>query len=92
MTLVLRRQRGMPAARLLPRQSSEHEACRGDLDEGLARLYLALVVPSQASVATQPGEAPFDHPASRLDFEAARSGLPLNDLQRPPALPLTPLG
>jgi hypothetical protein len=92
MTRALRRQRGMPAARLLPSHLSEHETCRSDLDQGLARLYRALVVPSQAPVATQPSEAPFDNSASRLDVEAACTRLPFNDLQRPAALPLPSLG
>jgi hypothetical protein len=63
--------RGTPAARLMPSQSSERQACRGDLDERLPRLHATLVVFPQAAIATQPGKTPFNYSATGLDTEAA---------------------
>ena len=60
----------------------EHDTDHGEADEGGDSHSVTLEVASQAAIATDPGERPFDNPPFGQDLEARNVGS-LHDLQLP---------
>ena len=51
----------------------------GDVQHGFAHVGPFLIVFAEATIATEPGEAPLHHPAPREEQEAALLGWALDD-------------
>jgi hypothetical protein len=66
-----------------PAESTEYQARRRELNEGLARLHHALVVLGQPSIPRQPSKRALYYPAARLHGEAAGSGFALHNFKLP---------
>ena len=76
-----------------PCQPAEHQAGRRDLNQGLARLDLALVVLGQPPIPREPSKRALYYPPARLDLKAMGARSPFHDLQVPAVtLLMTPLG
>src|SRR5262249_7980793 len=74
-------------------QSAEQEAGHRNLNQRLARLHLALVVPGESAIADQPGEASLHDPATRLHTESSPAWRSFYHLKLPAvALLPAPLG
>src|SRR4051794_3096917 len=71
---------------LLPREPSKHQPDHADLQLGLARLGLPLVVPAVDPAATQPGERPFHDPTPLDHLEPFVPPRPALDLDYVPAV------
>ena len=71
-------------AKSWPGQASEHDADRGETDEGGGGSSVALEVAGQATASTDPGQGTLDDPAFGKDDEAMQL-VALDDLQRPGA-------
>ena len=57
---------------LAPCQASEEESDADEVDEGLGRARMPLVVLAQSALPAQPGEGPLDDPAARQHMEPGR--------------------
>jgi hypothetical protein len=55
--------------------------CRSDIDNAFAAFDAALIVLAQATVASEPAECAFDHPAARQNLEAFLPRRSLYDIQ-----------
>ena len=66
----------------MPGRAAQHDADHGEAHEGSDGSGAALEVASEASVAADPGEGPFDDPSPGQDDEAMQIGS-LDDLQFP---------
>src|SRR3954447_1487718 len=71
---------------LLTGQSPEHQPDHADLDPGLARTRLPLVVPAMDPAPPQPGEGPFHHPTPLDHLEGLAPGRATHHLDHVPAM------
>src|SRR4051795_8426424 len=71
---------------LLTGQSPEHQPDPADLDLGLARTRLPLVVPAVDPAPPQPGEGPFHHPTPLDHLKGRAPGRATHDLDHIPAM------
>lgn len=61
--------------------SSKHGMYRSDIDDAFAAFGAALIVLAQATVASEPAECAFDHPAAGQNLEALLARRSLYDIQ-----------
>src|SRR5260370_42372560 len=83
---------GLRIVEIVPGEARCKQPNHRHFDERFASLHFALVVYHQPTVAKQPGECSFDHPAFRLHSESMLTRSALDNFKIPVTHSLAPIG